>query len=98
MKELVENIEKQITTDKEVISVLPRNGIKAIKTLLKTISDMTEKYENLNEKLLKEIEDRYKRMLYNYNNIKESSNYTNEQKQKYVFELTKQKNLLEYGK
>ena len=41
MKELVENIEKQITTDKEVISVLPRNGIKAIKTLLKTISDMT---------------------------------------------------------
>ena len=47
---------------------------------------------------IKEIEDRYKRMLYNYNNIKESSNYTNEQKQKYVFELTKQKNLLEYGK
>ena len=59
MKELVENIEKQITTDKEVISVLPRNGIKAIKTLLKTISDMTEKYEKLNEKLLKEIETRY---------------------------------------
>ena len=59
MKELVENIEKQITTDKEVISVLPRNGIKAIKTLLKTISEMTEKYENLNEKLLNEIESRY---------------------------------------
>ena len=59
MKELVENIEKQITTDKEVISVLPRNGIKAIKTLLKTISEMTEKYENLNEKLLNEIEGRY---------------------------------------
>ena len=59
MKELVENIEKQITTDKEVISVLPRNGIKAIKTLLKTIQEMTEKYENLNEKLLKEIEERY---------------------------------------
>ena len=59
MKDLVENIEKQITTDKEVISVLPRNGIKAIKTLLKTIQEMTEKYENLNEKLLKEIETRY---------------------------------------
>ena len=59
MKDLVENIEKQITTDKEVISVLPRNGIKAIKTLLKTISDMNEKYENLNEKLLHEIETRY---------------------------------------
>ena len=59
MKELVEKIEKQITTDKEVISVLPRNGIKAIKTLLKTIQEMTEKYEGLNEKLLKEIEERY---------------------------------------
>lgn len=59
MKDLVENIEKQITTDKEVISVLPRNGIKALKTLLKTISEMTEKYENFNEKLLKEIESRY---------------------------------------
>ena len=59
MKDLVENIEKQITTDKEVISVLPRNGIKAVKTLLKTISEMTEKYENFNEKLLKEIESRY---------------------------------------
>ena len=58
MKDLVENIEKQITTDKEVISVLPRNGIKAIKTILKTISDITEKYENHNEKLLKEIESR----------------------------------------
>ena len=59
MKELVENIEKKITTDKEVISVLPRNGIKAIKTLLKTIAEMTEKYETLNEKLQKEIETRY---------------------------------------
>ncbi len=59
MKELVENIEKQMTTDKEVISVLPRNGIKTIKTLLQTIQDMTQKYENLNQKLLKEIQSRY---------------------------------------
>ena len=42
MKDLVENIEKQIATDKEVISVLPRNGIKAIKTLVKTITDMSQ--------------------------------------------------------
>lgn len=59
MKELVKNIEKQIDTDKEVISVLPRNGIKAIKTLLETISEMTEKYEHANEMLLKDIENRY---------------------------------------
>ena len=59
MKELVENIGKQIDTDKEVISVLPRNGIKAIKTLLKTIEEMTEQYEHVNEMLLKDIEERY---------------------------------------
>ena len=59
MKELVESIEKQISTDKEVITVLPRNGIKAIKTLLETIKDMTDKYEHVNEMLLKDIESRY---------------------------------------
>ena len=59
MKELVESIEKQIATDKEVISVLPRNGIKAIKTLLETIREMTDKYEAVNEMLLKDIENRF---------------------------------------
>lgn len=59
MKELVEKIEQQISTDKEVITVLPRKGIKAIKTLLETIKEMTEKYEHLNEMLLKDIETRY---------------------------------------
>ena len=59
MRELVENIDKQIETDKEVITVLPRNGIKAIKTLLQTIKDMQEKYEHVNELLLKDIEKRY---------------------------------------
>ena len=59
MKELVENIGKQIDTDKEVITVLPRNGIKAIKTLLETIKETTAKYEDLNQKLLKDIEERF---------------------------------------
>ena len=59
MKELLENVEKQIATDKEVISVLPRNGIKAIKTLAQTILEMQEKYEAVNETLVKEIKARY---------------------------------------
>lgn len=59
MKELVESIEKQIDTDKNVINILPRNGIKAIKTLLETIGEMTNKYEDVNQMLLKEIENRY---------------------------------------
>ena len=57
MKELVEKIGKQIDTDKEVITVLPRNGIKSIKTLLETIKEMTDKYQQVNEMLLKEIEE-----------------------------------------
>ena len=59
MKELVESIGKQIDTDKEVINILPRNGIKAIKTLLETIQEMTAKYEAVNEMLLKDIENRF---------------------------------------
>ena len=59
MKELVESIEKQIDTDKDVINILPRNGIKAIKTLLETIQEMKAKYEDVNEMLLKDIENRF---------------------------------------
>lgn len=59
MKELVENIGKQIDADKEVITVLPRKGIKAIKTLLETIQEMQDKYEQVNQMLLNEIESRY---------------------------------------
>ena len=59
MKELVESIEKQIDTDKDVINILPRNGIKAIKTLLETIQEMTAKYEYVNEMLLEDIKNRF---------------------------------------
>lgn len=59
MKSLMENIEQQIATDKEVITVLPRNGIKAIKTLLETIKEMQAKYEYANEMILKDMENRY---------------------------------------
>lgn len=62
MKELVDSIEKQIATDKEVISVLPRNGIKAIKTLKSTINEMIENYNALNEMLLKDIDDRFDKL------------------------------------
>ena len=62
MKELVESIEKQIATDKEVVSVSSRKGIKAIKTLLGTIENMTEKYKHVNEMLLKEIENRFQEL------------------------------------
>ena len=47
---------------------------------------------------VKEIEDKYRRMMFEYNNMKESDTYTQEDLDKYLFELTKQRNMLEYGK
>ncbi len=47
---------------------------------------------------VKEIEDKYRRMMFEYNNMKESDIYSQEDMDKYLFELTKQKNMLEYGR
>lgn len=46
---------------------------------------------------LKDIQDNYNRMKIQYNQMKESGSYTENELQKYFYELTKQKNLLEYG-
>lgn len=62
MKELVENIGKQIDADKEVITVLPRKGIRAIKALLGTIKDMKDQYEQVNQMLLDDIKKRYDKL------------------------------------
>lgn len=47
---------------------------------------------------VKEIENKYNQMLYEYNRMKASDIYLQEDIDKYWFELTKQRNLLEYGK
>ena len=47
---------------------------------------------------IKEVEDKYRNMSFQYNKMKESEAYSKEELDKYYFELTKQKNLLEYGK
>ena len=47
---------------------------------------------------VKVIEDKYNRMQQNYKEMRESREYTEQQMQKFYFELTKQRNLLEYGK
>lgn len=47
---------------------------------------------------IKEIEDRYTQTLYKYNQMKELEIYKKEDLDKYFFELTKQRNLLEYGR
>lgn len=47
---------------------------------------------------VKEVEDKYRNMSFQYNKMKESEAYSREDLDKYYFELTKQRNLLEYGK
>lgn len=47
---------------------------------------------------VKEIENNYDKMLYEYNRMKEAGVYTQEQLDAYFYNVTKQKNLLEYGK
>lgn len=47
---------------------------------------------------VKEIEDKYNHMMYEYQRMKSSEIYSKEDLDKYLFELTKQRNLLEYGK
>ncbi len=47
---------------------------------------------------VKEVEDKYRNMTYQYNKMRESDAYPREDIEKYYFELTKQRNLLEYGK
>lgn len=47
---------------------------------------------------VKEIEEKYRRMMFEYNNIKDSDTYSQEDLDKYLFELTKQRNMLEYGR
>ncbi len=47
---------------------------------------------------VKEIEDHYQKMIYDYQRMKETESYSPEQLEKYFYEITKQRNLLEYGK
>ena len=47
---------------------------------------------------VKEIEDKYRKMMFEYNSMKDSDAYSQEDLDKYLFELTKQRNMLEYGR
>lgn len=52
---------------------------------------------NTYKRKIHEIEDKYNKMVYNYNSMKESDVYTQEDLAKEFFEITKQRNLLEYA-
>ena len=56
--------------------------------------------DNINryKEKIKEIEQRYNKMLYEYRRMQEVGAYSQDELNKYFYELTKQKNLLDYGK
>ena len=47
---------------------------------------------------VKEVEDKYNKMQFQYNQMKSSDTYSKSELDEYWFELTKQRNLLEYGR
>ncbi len=47
---------------------------------------------------VKEVEEKYNQMHFRYNNLKNSDVYDKQELESYWFELTKQRNLLEYGR
>ncbi len=53
---------------------------------------------NTYKERIQEIEDKLVKTKMNYEEIKDSENYTEEQKSRLLFEVTKQTNLYEYGK
>ena len=72
-----------------------RNPIQIyIQTRTVNLGKSIEKYK----KNLKDIENKYSKMAFDYNAMRESENYSEKDLQKAFFELTKQRNLLEYGR
>ena len=65
-----------------------------IQTRTVNLGKSIERYRNN----LKEIESKYSRMSFEYKAMQESGEYSEQDLQKAFFELTKQRNLLEYGR
>lgn len=65
-----------------------------IQTRTVNLDESISKYK---EKV-KEVEDKYNQMLFRYNTLKNSDEYSQQEVESYWFELTKQRNLLEYGR
>ena len=65
-----------------------------IQTRTVNLGKSIERYKNN----LKEIENKYSRMSFEYKAMRESGDYSEQDIQKAFFELTKQRNLLEYGR
>ena len=64
-----------------------------IQTRSVNLEDSISRYQ----KRVKEIEDNYRKMQFQYNSAMQANTYNTEQKNQMEYEMTKQKNLLEYA-
>lgn len=62
MSNIVRELEEQIDIDKEVIDGAPKTGVKQIRELRKTLEEMKERYEAINNAALDEMLMRYNRI------------------------------------
>lgn len=69
-----------------------------IQIYIQTRTINLESSVNTYKEKVNEIESRYNQMVFQYNRMLEAGVYSKEDMDKYYFELTKQRNLLEYGK
>ena len=69
-----------------------------IQIYIQTRTINLENSVNTYKKKVKEIEDQYNKMLYQYNSMRQSNAYTKQDMEKAYYEITKQRNLLEYAK
>ena len=94
----------------DLMSEIEKNGVEEgfvqflntlrhpIQIYIQTRTINLESSINTYKERIQEIEDKLIRMKMDYKEIKDSEKYTEEQKNKALFELTKQTNLYEYGK
>lgn len=59
MKTFLEQIQKSVSIDKEMIEILPKKGIKKQRELMQKINETQDKYNKLKNSLFKEINIRY---------------------------------------
>lgn len=69
-----------------------------IQIYIQTRTINLENSVNTYKEKIKEIEDKYNRMNFQYNQMLETGEISKQDRDKYYYELVKQKNLLEYGK
>lgn len=93
--DLMSNVEKVAVEEgfQQFLNTLTHQIQIYIQTRSVNLEESIRRYQ----KRVKEIEDNYRRMQFQYNSAMQANTYNTEQKNQMEYEMTKQKNLLEYA-